>query len=110
MPVEVIKSLTFLPIRLLQNNPAVDYMRFLDTDDYDLSPDCLPMAKKVPVGTYAGSYPLMQNKVCVICRSFDTAKQDRLKRCYAEFINNLKSEQFSNIEFEEVPQTPPRCR
>lgn len=84
-------------------------MRFLDTHDYDLSPESLPTAKKIPAGTYAGSYPLMQNAVRVICRSFDTAKQDHLKQCYSQFIMNLESEQrYSDIQFEELPQTPQR--
>jgi hypothetical protein len=85
-------------------------MRFLDANDYDLSPECLPLAKKVPVGMYACSYPLMQNSVRVICRSEDTAKQELLKQCFTEFIGNLQSEdeQYSNVQFDEIPQTPTR--
>jgi hypothetical protein len=90
---------------------AVDFVRFLNTKDFpqclNVKPERLPTAKKI-LGTYSKPSPFLQNSVLVICRSFDKDRQNHVRRSYEVFIDNLKSERFSNIEFEEVQQSSPR--
>ncbi len=71
-------------------------------------PEDLPTAEKPSDADFVRPSRLTQSTVRVYCRSFDKEKQDHLKKCYEDLIDNLKTDQFSNIQFEEMPLTPPR--
>ncbi len=91
---------------------AIDYVRFLDPKKYPKSlnkrPEDLPTAEKPSDADFVRPSRLTQSSVRVYCRSLDIKKQDHLKRCYEDLIDNLKTDQCSNVQFEEMPLTPPR--
>ena len=84
-------------------------MRFLDTKKYHRqlcnSPAELPIAKSLPGSSYRKPDLFLQNSVRVFCRSFEengrpSMKQKLVKASYTQFIQVLKDQQFTQVEFE----------